>query len=289
MNEQRRPLAALDDAGLETALRASSVSIAWPTASPAGAPDVAMRVRARIVAGETAARGPWRLWRPARRGLVLALAALLVLAAIAGAVGLGLPGLRIILGEPPVSPPPSVPVPSGTGQSGVPTPTPPPGAPGSTLRLGDPVALADVETLTGFPPALPTDPAIGPPDAVYVDRSRSNQVAFVWAPSAGLPETRDRGVGLILMRFDGRMDEGYHQKLVGLGVTLEPVTVSGRAGFWISGDPHFFFYVRKDGATIGDDRRWVGDALVWSDGTLTYRIESALGRDATIELAETIR
>lgn len=289
MSQQPRPWAALDDAQLEAVLRASSVAIAWPTASPAGSPDVATRVRARIVAGETARPRPWRLWRPARRGLVLALAALLVLAAIAGAVGLGLPGLRIILGEPPVSPPPSVPVPSGTGQSGVPTPTPPPGAPGSTLRLGDPVALADVETLTGFPPALPTDPAIGPPDAVYVDRSRSNQVAFVWAPSAGLPETRDRGVGLILMRFDGRMDEGYHQKLVGLGVTLEPVTVSGRAGFWISGDPHFFFYVRKDGATIGDDRRWVGDALVWSDGTLTYRIESALGRDATIELAETIR
>ena len=289
MNEQRRPLAALDDAGLETALRASSVSIAWPTASPAGAPDVATRVRARIVAGETARRGPWRLWRPARRGLVLALAALLVLAAIAGAVGLGLPGLRIILGEPRVSPPPSVPFPSVTGQSGVPTPTPIPGAPGSALRLGDPVSLDEVETLTGFPPALPTDPAIGPPDAVYVDRSRSNQVAFVWAPSAALPETRDPGVGLILMRFDGRMDEGYHQKLLGLGVTSEPVRVAGRAGFWISGDPHFFFYVGKDGATIDDDRRWVGDALVWSDGTLTYRIESALGRDATIELAESLR
>jgi len=289
MSEQRRPLAALDDMGLETVLRASSGSIAWPTASPAGALDVAARVRARIVAGETAASGPWRLWRPARRGLVLALAALLVLAAIAGAVGLGLPGLRIILGEPPVSPPPSVAVPSGTGQSGVPTPTPLPGAPGSALRLGDPVSVDDVETLTGFPPVLPTDPEIGPPDAVYVDRSRSNQVAFVWAPSAALPETRDPGVGLILMRFDGRMDIGYHQKLVGLGVTSEPVKVAGRSGFWISGDPHFFFYVGKDGATIDDDRRWVGDALVWSDGTQTYRIESALGRDATIELAESLR
>ena len=292
MSDQRRPLAALDDAQLEMALRASSASVAWPTASPAGAPDVATRVRARVVAGDTAAgpaarRGPWRLWRPARRGLVLALLALLALAAIAGAVGLGLPGLRIILGEPPVSPPPSVAAPSGTGQSSV--PTPPPGAPGSTLRLGDPVSIDDVETLTGFPPRLPTDPAIGPPDAVYVDRSRSNQVAFVWARSAALPETRDPGVGLIVMRFDGLTDEGYHQKLIGLGVTSEPVTVSGHSGFWISGDPHFFFYVRKDGATIADDRRWVGDALVWSDGTMTYRIEGDLGRDATIDLAESLQ
>jgi hypothetical protein len=289
MSEQFRPVAAFDDAELELALRASSVSIVWPTASPAGAPDVATRVRARLVACEAARRGSWRLWRPARRGLVLAIAALLALAAIAGAVGLGLPGLRIILGEPPVSPPPSVAAPSGLGPSGLPSRTPPSGAPGSTLRLGDAVSLDDVEALTGIPPTLPIDPAIGPPDAVYVDRSRSNQVALVWAPSAALPETRDPGVGLILMRFDGRTDEGYHQKLIGLGVTSEPVTVAGRSGFWISGDPHFFFYVREDGATIDDDRRWVGDALVWSDGTVTYRIEGALGRDATIDLAESLR
>jgi hypothetical protein len=283
MTEQRRPMAALDDTQLELAIRASTAAIAWPTASPAGAHDVAMRVRARIVAGEAARRGAFRLWRPARRGLVLALLALLALATIAGAVGLGLPGLRIILGEPPVSPPPS-----GAGSSGLPSGMPS-GPPGSTLRLGDAVSLDDVEALTGIPPVLPADPSIGPPDAVYVDRSRSNQVAFVWAPSAALPKTRDPGVGLILMRFDGRTDEGYHQKLVGLGVTSEPVTVSGRSGFWISGDPHFFFYVREDGATIDDDRRWVDDALVWSDGTLTYRIESALGRDATIAMAESLR
>jgi hypothetical protein len=281
MSDQRRSVATFDDAELERALRATSASIAWPAASPVGAPDVATRVRARIVAGGTARRGSWRLWRPARRGLVLALAALLALAAIAGAVGLGLPGLRIILGQPPGSPPPTVTAPSGAGSSGLPGGSRPPGAPGSTLRLGEPVPLADVEALTGIPTLLPTAPAIGPPDAVYVDRSHSNQVA--------LPRTLDPSVGLILMRFDGRTDEGYHQKLVGLGVTSEPVKVSGRSGFWISGDPHFFFYVRKDGATIDDDRRWVEDALVWSDGTVTYRIESSIGRDATIDLAESLR
>ena len=294
MSDARRSLATFDDAELELALRASSASIAWPTASPAGAPDLATRVRARLVAGETGARpavrrGSSRLWRPARRGLVLALAALLALAAIAGAVGLGLPGLRIILGQPPGSPPPSVGAPPGAGPSGLPSGSGAAGAPGSSLGLGDPVLLADVEALTGIAPVLPTAPAIGPPDAVYVDRSHSNQVAFVWAPSVALPKTLDPSVGLILMRFDGRTDEGYHQKLVGLGVTSEPVKVSGRSGFWISGDPHFFFYVRKDGTTIDDDRRWVEDALVWSDGTVTYRIESSIGRDATIDVAESLR
>jgi hypothetical protein len=281
MSDRRRPEAAFDDAELELALRASSVSIAWPTASPAGAPDMATRVRVRLVASDTGTRpaarlGSWRVWRPARRGLVLALAALLVLAAIAGAIGLGLPGLRLTLGEPPLTPPPSA----------SPARSAPPGPLGSQLGLGDPVALADVERLTGRPVRLPTDPAIGTPDAVYVDRFRGNQVALVWAVSEALPATSEPGIGLILMRFDGLTDDGLFEKILGRGVTADPVSVGGDDGFWISGDPHFFFYRTADGTIVDDGRRWVGDTLIWTDGQITYRIESALGRERTIAIAE---
>jgi len=281
MTDQRMRLATLDDAGLEGALRASAGAIDWPSARTPGAPDIAMRVRVRLVASPPASAArprSWMPWRPMRRSLALALAALLLLAAIAAAVGLGLPGLRLILGEPPASPPPSV----------APSQTAPPGPLGSALQLGEQVALDEVDTLTGLPVRLPTDPAIGPPDVVYVDPTRANQVAFVWAASSALPETREPGIGLILMRFDGKTDDGYHQKIIGLGVTAEPVAVDGNDGFWVSGDPHFFFYVRDDGATIDDGRRWVGDALAWTDGATTYRIESALGRDRTIAIAESI-
>jgi hypothetical protein len=279
MSDQPMRLAARDDAGLEALLRGSAASIAWPTASPVGAPDVATRVRARLVAAPpSAARRPWAAWRPVRRGLVLALIALLVLAAIAGAVGLGLPGLQLILGEPPASPPPSV----------APSRTPPPGPLGSSLRLGDNMTLDQAEALTGIGAQLPSDPAIGPPDEVYVDRSRGNQVAFVWAASETLPETREPGIGLILMRFEGKVDDGYRQKLIGEGVTVERVTVDDQPGFWVSGDAHFFFYIHEGRGHIDDGRRWVGDALAWTDGDTTYRIESALGRDATIALAESL-
>jgi hypothetical protein len=279
MSDHPMRLAARDDAGLEALLRGSAEAIAWPTASPAGAPDIAMRVRVRLVAApRPVARWPWTAWRPVRRSLVLALVALLTLAAIAGAVGLGLPGLRLILGEPPVSPPPSV----------APSRTAPPGPVGSSLRLGELYALDEVEALTGIPVQLPGDPAIGPPDAVYVDRVRDNQVAFVWAASESLPATREPGIGLILMRFEGRVDDGFRQKLIGEGTTVEPVTVDGRRGFWVSGEAHFFFYIREDGGVIDDGRRWVDDALAWTDGAVTYRLESALGRDATIELAESL-
>lgn len=279
MNDQPMRLAARDDAGLEALLRGSAEAIAWPSASPPGAPDIAMRVRVRLVAlPRPVPRRPWAAWRPVRRSLLLALVALLTLAAIAGAVGLGLPGLRLILGEPPASRPPSV----------APSRTPPPGPVGSSLRLGELYALDEVEALTGTPVQLPTDPAIGPPDAVYVDRVRENQVAFVWAASESLPETREPGIGLILMRFDGRMEDQYREKLIGEGTTVERVTVDGNRGFWVSGEAHFFFYVREDGGVIDDGRRWVDDALAWTDGATTYRLESALGRDATIELAESL-
>lgn len=88
------------------------------------------------------------------------------------------------------------------------------------------------------------------------------------------------------MQFDDRAMKGFQKKLIGPGVTAEPVSVEGHDGFWISGAAHFFYYVGDDGDVIEDDRRWVNDALVWSDDTTTYRLESSLGRDWTIELAE---
>lgn len=282
MTDRSMRLATLDDAALEAMLRSTADAIDWPTASRPGASDIAIRVRTRLVASPPPARrGFLAGWRPIHRSLVLALVALLALAALAGAVGLGLPGLQVTLTQPPASAPPSV----------APGRTLPPGAPGSTLHLGEPVSLDDVEALTLITPQLPTDPEIGPPQAVYVDRSKGNQVAYVWAASETLPETIDPGVGLILMRFDGLTDDGFHEKLIGQGVTAEPVTVSGQRGIWISGDAHFFFYHRTGDAadaTIADDRRWVGDALVWSADGVTYRIESTLGRDRTIAIAQSM-
>ena len=124
---------------------------------------------------------------------------------------------------------------------------------------------------------------------MYVDTLKANQVAFVWAASDRLPPTRDPGIGLILMQFDGRTNSGYHEKLIGEGVTAEPVTVDGQPGFWISGTAHFFYYIDEDGMVIDDGRRWVDDALVWSEGGTTYRLETSLGRDGAIRLAEALQ
>lgn len=290
-------LIALDDTGLESALRSLGREIDWPVAAPTtpdgatAGPDIATKVRARLVAGERR-REPRRWWsiggRPVRRSLVLAIAALLALAIVAAAVGLGLPGLRITFGEPPASVLPS-PTATPTGsRAPTPTPTLPPIA-GMRLNLGRQVALDEVEAITGVPVKLPTDERFGPPDSVWVDRAKGDQVAYVWKASADLRETLERGVGLVLMRFDGADEREYYEKMINTGTSIAPVKVAGHDGYWISGDPHFFFYTTSDGAFVEDSRRWVGDALIWNDGTATYRIESALGREATIEIAESVQ
>lgn len=288
-------LMTLDDPGLEGALRALSSEIDWPTATPVTAdgtttaPDIATQVRARLVA-RGPRRRPWMFGgRPLRRGLILALLALLGLAIVAGAVGLGLPGLRITLGPPPPS---VLPSPTATASpTGSRSPTPSPTLPpitGMRLSLGRQVALDQVEAETGAPARLPKDERLGPPDSVWVDPAKGNQVAYVWKSSSDLPQTLEPGVGLVLMRFDGQNQDGFYDKAINSGTTLERVKVGGHDGYWISGDPHFFFYTTKDGRFIEDPRRWVGDALIWNDGMATYRIESSLGRDATIALADSM-
>lgn len=293
----------LDDAELEGALRGLTEFVDWPTVTAPDAPaaiDLAAAVRARIETMPPAGRrsgidagtpGVPRLWswRPARRALVVALAALLALAALAGAVGLGLPGLRLILGEPSMSPPATVePTPAAGGLGSVSSPA---AGLGASMGLGqavDPSDRAALDTRAGFPVAMPADPLLGPPQSVYVDDARGGQVTLLWPTGDTLPPTRQHDVGLLLSQFVGTVGQGFYNKVIGGGTPVEPVTVNGDRGFWISGDPHVFFWEGPDG-TVDDPRRLVGDVLIWSDGTVTYRLESALGRDASIRIAESVR
>lgn len=291
----------LPDADLAETMRGLARFVDWPTAvapeAPAGG-DLAATVRARIEttprddrrsrAGAVPPRGAWT-WRPARRAALLAVAAILALAALAGAVGLGLPGLRLILGEPSATPPPTAePTPAAGGSGSVASPA---RGLGASMGLGealDPDDAADLRARAGFPVAVPADSALGPPEAIFIDDQRGGQVTLLWPPGDDLPPTRQRDVGLLLSEFVGTVGEGFYNKVIGGGTPVEAVSVSGDQAFWIHGDAHLFFWEGPDGL-VDDQRRWVGDVLIWSDGTVTYRLESALGREASIRIAESVR
>lgn len=283
MAESRQTLTSLSDDGLAGALRELGTSVAFPSASGgAGGLDVATRARVQIVALDVqpapAGRRGSRFWfglRPMRRSLVLALVALLILAAIVGAVGLGLPGLRIIFGD----------VPSQRPTATATLSSSPLGSLGAELGLGTALPLAEVEQLAGLDLILPTDPAIGPPDVTYLAGERAT---LVWASRSGLPATSEPGIGLLISEFKGHVETGYFQKILDGGTTLTRVTVDGSAGYWISGDPHFFYYVDATGNLVDDTHRSVGDVLIWSTGEVTYRLESGLDMADAISLAESL-
>jgi hypothetical protein len=65
--------------------------------------------------------------------------------------------------------------------------------------------------------------------------------------------------------------------------------VNGGRGFWIEGAPHLFLR-NPNAATYTDEpARVAGNTLVWEQGALTLRLESALSREAALDLAESLR
>jgi hypothetical protein len=273
-------IGSMNDDELATALGSLASAVAWPQPQLArGGPDLASRVRARIVAEPPrAARRGWFSFAPARRALVLAVVVLVVLAAVAGAVAFGVPGIRLIFGDPGGTPPPAVATPA-------PTPTGSAEPAGSSLDLGVLVDAATASERAGFQVRLPTDPALGAPGSVWL--SNRDEVALVWAPTDDLPPTIESDIGLLVMQFRGSVSPEPIGKIISSGTTVEPVRIAD-GGYWIEGDPHTYFYISPEGEHVEEGRRWVGDALIWQDGEMTYRIETSLGKDAAIRIAESL-
>jgi hypothetical protein len=145
------------------------------------------------------------------------------------------------------------------------------------MGLGDPVDPGDrdgLDSRAGFAVALPQDASLGPPETAYVDDERGGQVTLLWPAGEALKQTRQRGVGLLLSEFQGTVNDGFFTKVVSSGTPVERLTINGNTGYWISGEPHVLFWDGPKGS-VDDARRWVGDVLIWSDGPITFRLESA--------------
>jgi hypothetical protein len=243
---------------LEETLTAMADRVAFP---PEPQLVSAVGSRLRVAAGPRA-RTPWL--RLAAAALALGLAATGVLffspgarRAVAG--WLGLPGIRIT-----------------TSPSG----TPPP--PGRALDLGKKTRLAQAEARLGAPVRLPFGP-LGPPDAVYVDRT-DPIVWLLYEPSPGLPALDGHDVGLLVTELRARgLDELFYKKLLGAGAEVRNVAVNGNPGFWIHGQPHIIQY-RYSLGVRQEPGRVSGNSLIWIDNGITYRLEL----DSGLAEAETI-
>ena len=126
---------------------------------------------------------------------------------------------------------------------------------------------------------IATPDRIGAPDAAFTGRPEGG-TSFVWKPSAPLPRVFDSDIGLLLTEFPGGLDRQLVEKLVPPGTTIEPVTVDGAAGYWLGDGVHEFFYLDADGEPQPDTARLAANTLLWERDGVTYRLESALDRDA---------
>lgn len=260
----------LSERDLEAVLRDAGSRLAYPE------PDLVAAVRARV--RERGARG----MRP-RFGLVPALvtAALLAFVIFAGGPAastaveiLRLRGVDIF----------RVPVSASPTRS----PSSPTASPtGTALIPGRRVSLDEARRTASFPIRVPADARLGVPDEVYLDGR--DRVTLVYLSRRGLPPTSAPGVSALIVELGGQLDAGFLGKGVGPGTRIEDVTVNGARGFWLEGDPHFFFYRAAGGQILQETLRLAGNTLLWQDGEVTYRIEAHVTRDEALAIASSLR
>jgi len=263
-----------DDA-LEAALLDLGSAIELPPT-----PDIARAVAVRLqTAPAVRAERPHRV-RMLRRAVLLAAVLALLAAGVVVGLRFGLDLLHIEFGAIPTLTAPATTLEPSSAFDG----------PGATLGLGRATTLEEAREAAAFD--LAEAAALGPPDQAYTGGpSLRGQVSFVYAATPDLPpsDLLD-GAGLLITQNTGHSDDGLARKLVSSGMArLEPVSVDGARGYWITGEPHWFWYLAEDGEVIEDGRRLVGDTLVWERDGILYRIEGAIPKARALEIASTMR
>jgi hypothetical protein len=223
-------------------------------------PDLAPRVRQRLAAGSR----PRRRLLPARRGLVLAFATLAVAVAAVMAVPqsraavlefFGLRGVEIQRVEK------LPPVPRQT-----------------TLDLGAAVSLEQAAARAGFDVVIPEE--LGDPDHVfYQDFPVGGMVSFVYGDTQ---EPR-----ALFTQFRATVEDTIYKKALE-DTRIEPLSINGEPGFWLTGEPHVFYFVDAQGNFDDENIRLAGNVLLWERGQLTLRLEGKLSRAEAVEIARSV-
>ncbi len=177
-----------------------------------------------------------------------------------------------------------------------PTPSPvpaasTPGPVGTSLGLGERLTLDEARSRVAFHVLTPALPSLGPPDEVYlIEPPSGGEVSLVYRARPGLPRAAETGVGLLLSEFRGDLaPEMIAAKGLGPRTRLEAITVNGGRGFWIEGESHYFFY-RDPSGDLRDERvRLAANTLLWEQGNLTLRLESAVAKDEALRIAASLR
>jgi hypothetical protein len=171
------------------------------------------------------------------------------------------------------------------------TPTPlPPGPLGQRLGLGRQSTLPQARAAVKWPLLVPT--SLGQPDEVYVepapDAPSGGEVTLVYAAQQGIPAAGETGVGVLITEARGAVNSQFFGKMLGPGTTIEPVTVAGSSGYWVSGAPHVVVFVDSTGAVRFETLRLATNSLLINVGGTVVRIEGNLSKAQALEIGASL-
>lgn len=146
----------------------------------------------------------------------------------------------------------------------------------SPLDLPGEMSLEEAQAIFPYPIQLlgyPSD--LGAPDRVFASPSRKPIVTLVWFRPGGTQAIRF----VLELLTDPSVGTKYDETSSG-----ESVQVDGKVGYWVT-DAHNVFYYAAG-------RQWVrqvnANVLVWTQGVVTYRLETDLPLNEALQIAVSI-
>jgi hypothetical protein len=254
------------DSTFDPALVAALDDLAAAVRFPA-TPPIAVGIVSQL---EVPSRAGWGISLPSwRRALVLGTLAALLVAGVAGAIGLGTGAIQIRFAD------------------GTPLPTPVGSVP--NRGFGQPSSLAEAGRTVPFAIRVPTEAELGPPDAVFLaPLPEGGTVTLAWTDRASWPAHTDR-LGLVVTQFSADLGPETFEKMTTEGTRVQTVEVNGEPGWWVEGGIHAFFYRDATGEIVDTTIRLVGSALLWEEDGVTYRIEGAPDLPSALRVATSLR
>src|SRR5262249_40949959 len=135
-----------------------------------------------------------------------------------------------------------------------------------TAELGTPATEALVERRLGFTPLVPA--GLENPH-LYL---RDGFVSFLV----------DRTPAVVLTEFGFGRGPDIVKKFMGPASRVEPISVGGRQGYWLSGAEHVTYIPSLP-------PRYAGNVLFWQHGDITLRLEGALTKAQALRIARSLR
>ncbi len=160
------------------------------------------------------------------------------------------------------------PIQSTPSPTGTPLPTP------DLSALGSPMTLTEAQAEDNFP--ILSSPDLGPPEVVYVRQDHEPAVvSLVWFDAAA-PEQ----IKAMLWQISQPL---YASKWIFVD-QMQDTQVHGLPAFGVTG-PH---YLQLLNSTASPPRLVTNTVLIWTDDSMTYRLEGDFTLEEAVRLAESL-